>query len=162
MKEMISRYHKESMVLPMFGDVWQPRIYVTIGKVTWPAVLDLRSSISAIPKSLCEHHDLPHIEKCDIDLKLVDCSISNAHGRVSNVLVELHVTFVPVDFIIMDMEGKSHSPIILGRPFLRNTDAIIDAKYGNVKLKFPYNKCKEHFTRKKEGPKNCPHGMCTS
>jgi hypothetical protein len=26
----------------------------------------------------------------------------------------------------------------------------------------PDKKCMEHFLRKKEGSKNCPHGMCTS
>jgi hypothetical protein len=40
------------------------------------------------------------------------------------------MTFMPLDFIVMDMEGKSHSTIILGRPFLRTTGAIIDAKEG--------------------------------
>jgi hypothetical protein len=38
-------------------------------------------------------------------------------GGVNNVLVELHMTFVHMDFIIMDMDGKHHSPIIHGRPF---------------------------------------------
>jgi hypothetical protein len=60
----------------------------------------------------------------------------------------------------MDMEGKSHSPIILGIPFLRTAGAIIDAKEGNVKFQLPHKKCMEHFPRKKEGPQNCPHGMC--
>jgi hypothetical protein len=60
------------MVPPELGDVWEPRIYVTIGKITWHVVLDLGSSVSAIPKSLCDHLYLPPIEKCDIDLKLVD------------------------------------------------------------------------------------------
>jgi hypothetical protein len=67
-------------------------------------------------------------------LKLADCCITNAHGRVNNVLVELDMTFVPMEFIIMDMEVKIHSPIILGRPFLKNTCAIIDTKEGNVKF----------------------------
>jgi hypothetical protein len=40
-KEKLNRYHKESMVPPKNGDVWEPMIYVTIGKITWPAVLDL-------------------------------------------------------------------------------------------------------------------------
>jgi hypothetical protein len=150
------------MVPPKHWDVWEPRIYVTIGKITWPIVLDLGFSVSDIPKSLCDHLDLPPIEKCDIDLELVDCSITNAHGRVNNVLVELHMTFVFVYFVIMDMEGKSHSPIILGRPFLQTTGAISDAKEGNVKFQFPHKKCMEHFPRKKEGPKNCPPGMCNS
>jgi hypothetical protein len=46
------------------------------------------------------------------------------------------MTFVPVDFINMDMGNKTSSPIILGRPFLRTTGAIIDSKEGNVKLSF--------------------------
>jgi hypothetical protein len=60
----------------------------------------------------------------------------------------------------MDMEGKKNSPIILGKTFLRTIGAIIDAKEGNVKFQFQHNKCMEHFPRKKEGPNNCPHGMC--
>ena len=38
------------------------------------------------------------------------------------------MTFVPVNFLIMDMENKTFSPIILGRPFLRTIGAIIDSK----------------------------------
>jgi hypothetical protein len=54
-------------------------------------------------------------------LLLADDSIKHALGKVSNVMVELHMTFVPVDFIIMDMGNKISSPIILGRPFLLTT-----------------------------------------
>jgi hypothetical protein len=61
--------------------------------------------------------ELQNIEKCSIDLQLADDSIKHALGNVSNVMVELHMTFVPVDFIIMYMGNKTSSPIILGRPF---------------------------------------------
>jgi hypothetical protein len=71
-KEKIYMYHKESLVPPNLGDVWEPRIDVTIGKITWLAVFDLGSSVSAIPKSLYDHLDLPPIKNCDIDLKLDD------------------------------------------------------------------------------------------
>jgi hypothetical protein len=120
------------------------------------------SSVFAIPKSLYDYLDLPPIEKCDIEWKLADCSIASAHGRFNNVLAEFHMIFVHVDFIIMDMEDKNHSPIILGRPFLRTTCAIINAKKGNMRFQFPHKKCMDHFPRKKEEPKNCPHVMCTS
>jgi hypothetical protein len=95
-------------------------------------------------------------------LLLVDSSIKHALGRFNNVLVDFHMTFVHVDFINMDMDGKNHSPKILGGIFLRTVGAIIITKEGNVKFQFPNNKCMEHFPRKKEGAKNCPHGMCTS
>jgi hypothetical protein len=48
---------------------------------------------------------------------LADDSIKHALGKVSNVMVELHMTFVHVDFIIMDMGNETSSPIIVGRPF---------------------------------------------
>jgi hypothetical protein len=62
-------------------------------------------------------------------------------------MIELHMTFVPVDFIIMDMMSNTSSPIILGRPFLRTTGAVIGSKEGNVKFQFPQNKRMEHFPR---------------
>ena len=80
-------------------------------------------------------------------------------GRFDNVMVELHMTFVPVDFIIMDMGSKSSNAIILGRPFLRTTGAIIDSKEGNVRFQLPHKKCMEHFPRKKEAPPKCPHTL---
>jgi hypothetical protein len=41
------------------GYVWEPRIYVTIGKNTRHAIVDLGSSVCAIPKYLCDPLDLP-------------------------------------------------------------------------------------------------------
>jgi hypothetical protein len=64
-------------------------------------------------------------------------------------MIELHMTFVPIDFIIMDMRSNTSSPIILGRPFLRTTCAIIDSKEGNVKFQFLHKKFMEHFPMKK-------------
>ena len=69
---------------------------------------------------------------------------------MKNVLVELHMIFVPVDFVIMYMGKNTSSPIILGRPFLRTAGAVIDCKEGNVKFQFPHKKHMEHFPRKKE------------
>jgi hypothetical protein len=53
-------------------------------------------------------------------------------------MIELHMTSVPVNFIIMDMRSNTLSPIIFGRPFLRTTGAIIDSKDGNMKFQFPH------------------------
>jgi hypothetical protein len=61
-KEKLNRYHKDFMVPPKLGDLREPSIYVSIGKITWPAVLDLGSSVSTIPKSSCDHLDLPPIK----------------------------------------------------------------------------------------------------
>ena len=68
------------------------------------------------------------------------------------------MTFVPIDFVIMDMGSNTTSPIILGRPFLRTTGAVIYSKEGNVKFQFPHKKPMEHFPKKKETSRyNLPH-----
>jgi hypothetical protein len=74
------------------------------------------------------------------------------------------MTFVPIDFIIMDMRSNASSPIILGRPFLRTIGAIIDSKEVNVKFQFPHKKCMEHFPRTKVivQKDKCPHDTCPS
>jgi hypothetical protein len=68
------------------------------------------------------------LEKCDIDLSLADDSTKYALGRINDGVIELHMTILPVDFIVMDMRSNTSSPIILGRPFLRTTGAVIDSK----------------------------------
>jgi hypothetical protein len=160
LKEKIARYNQEAMIPSKLGDAWIPKVLVTIGKETRHAILDLGSSVSIFSKELYEMLELQNIEKCSIDLLLADDSIKHALGKVSNVMVELHMTFVNVDFIIMDMGNKTSSLIILGRPFLRTTGAIIDSKEGNVKFQFPYKKCMEHFPRKRDTPKyKFPHEL---
>jgi hypothetical protein len=66
------------------------------------------------------------------------------------------MTFVPVDFIVMDMGRNTPSPIIFGRPFFRTASAVIDSKEGNVKLHKNYM---EHFPRKNivVHKHKCPH-----
>ena len=137
------------MIPPKLGDIWIPNVLVTIGKETHHTILDLESSVSVLSKELYETLELKNLEKCSIGLALSDNTIKHALGEVSDVLVELNMTFVPVDFLIMDMENKTSSPIILRRPFLRTIGAIIDSKEGNVKFQFPHKKCMEHFPRMK-------------
>jgi hypothetical protein len=79
-------------------------------------------------------------------------------------MIELHMNFLPVDSIIMDMRSNTSSPIILGRSFLRTTGAIIDSKEGNVKFQLRHMKFMEHFPRKKVNIQKykCPHDTCPS
>ena len=57
--------------------------------------------------------------------------------------------YVPVDFIIMDLDFKLPCPIVLGRPFLRTVGAVIDMRVGNNKFQFPLKKGMEHFPSKR-------------
>ena len=45
--------------------------------------------------------------------------------------------YVPLDFIVLDIDCNPTCPIILGRPFLRTIGAIIVMNEGNIRMQFP-------------------------
>ena len=56
-------------------------------------------------------------------------------GIVDDLPVVIRGLTVTVDFVIMDMPKDSHTPIILGRPFMATASMIIDVKEGKLSLK---------------------------
>ena len=50
-------------------------------------------------------------------------------------MVKVKKFFIPVDFIMLEMEEDAEIPIILGRPFLAIAGALIDVKNGKLTLK---------------------------
>ena len=70
-------------------------------------------------------------------------------GSINDVLIIANRNYVPVDFIVLDIDCSPSCPIILGRPFLRMIGAIIDMIEGNIRFQFPLRKGLEHFPRKK-------------
>lgn len=69
-------------------------------------------------------------------------------GRINDVLIVANSNYVPIDFIVLDIDCNPTCPLILGRPFLRTVGAIIVMKGGNIRFKFPLMKGMEHFPRK--------------
>ena len=68
-------------------------------------------------------------------------------GRINDVLIIAHRNYVPIDFIVLDIDCNPSCPTILGRPFLCTIGAVIDMKEGNIKFQFPLRKGMEHFPR---------------
>ena len=61
-------------------------------------------------------------------------------GIVEDVLVKVDKFYYLVDFVVLDTEpiasGPNHVPIILGRPFLATSNAIINCRNGVMQLTF--------------------------
>ena len=72
--------------------------------------------------------------------------------RFNDVLILGNRNYVPIDFIVLDIDCNLSCPIILGTPFLRTIGAVIDMKEGNIKFKFPLRKGMEHFPRTRIRP----------
>jgi hypothetical protein len=59
-------------------------------------------------------------------------------------MVKIRDNYVPADFMVLDMgEQDDDTPIILGRPFLNTTSAII--KSGEIHFQFPGEKVNSYF-----------------
>ena len=88
-------------------------------------------------------------DDCSLNLHLADSTIKKPMGRINDVVIIANRNYVPVDFIVLDIDCNLSCPTILGRPFLRTIGAIIDMKEGNIRFQYPLRKGMEHFPRKK-------------
>ena len=113
------------------------------------ALCDLGSSISIMPKKLYYALDLGPLQDCDLNVNFLDATSHTHLGKIDDVLILVNGNYVPVDFIVMDLDFKLPCPIVLGRPFLRTVGAIIDMRVGNIKFQFPLKKGMEHLPRKR-------------
>ena len=67
-------------------------------------------------------------------LQLADQSVRYPVGVAENIPVKIRNFFIPVDFVILDMEVNTKTPLILGRPFLSTANAHIDVGAGEIQL----------------------------
>jgi hypothetical protein len=64
---------------------------------------------------------------------MVDQSISFPEGIAKDIMVKIQDHYAHADFMVLDMgEEEDDTPIILGRPFLNTTNAIIYVRSGHV------------------------------
>ena len=71
-------------------------------------------------------------------------------GVMENLLVKVKNTFILADFVVLDIEGDLEIPHILGRPFLRDTNARIDVGTGKISLRIMGKTMKFKFQNKRE------------
>jgi hypothetical protein len=74
-------------------------------------------------------------------------------GITEDIPVRIRNSFVPVDFVVLNMDVCHQIPLILGRPFLSTTGAMIDVAARIIKLNI-YRK-KETSTFKPNGTEKC-------
>ena len=141
--------HKASIPRKL-EDSWEPMVRMQIDEFDCNALCDLGASISVMPRKIYDMLDLPPLERCYLDVHLVDAAAKKPLGRVNDVLIKVNNNLVPVDFVVLDIECNASCPIILGRPFLRTAGAIIDMRDGIIRYQFPLKKGMEHFPRKRK------------
>ncbi|WJZ97359.1 hypothetical protein VitviT2T_015968 [Vitis vinifera] len=124
-----------------YKDPGCPTISVMIGgKVVEKALLDLGASVNLLPYSVYKQLRLGELKPTSITLSLVDRSVKIPRGVIEDVLVQVDNFYYPVDFVVLDtdptVKEANSIPIILGRPFLATSNAIINCRNGLMQLTF--------------------------
>ena len=124
-----------------YKDPGCPTISVNIGGTCMgKALLDLGASVNLLPYSMYKQLGLGELKPTSITLSLADRSIKIPKGTVEDVLIQVDKFYYPVDFVVLDTEppavGANYVPIILGRPFLATSNAIINCRNGVMQLTF--------------------------
>ena len=131
----------ECKTLMKYKDPGCPTITVNIGGISVEkALLDLGASVNLLPYSMYKQLGLGELKPTSITLSLADRSIKIPKGTIDDVLIQVDRFYYPVDFVVLDTEpvvvGPNHVPIILGRPFLATSNAIINCRNGVMQLTF--------------------------
>nr|GEY92050.1 reverse transcriptase domain-containing protein [Tanacetum cinerariifolium] len=100
------------------------------------ALADLGASINLMPLSIWKKLRLPTLNDTKMVLELADRTISKPTEVAENVFVKVGKFYFPAYFVILDFVADPRVPLILGRPFLSTTHALIDVYEGD-KEKWP-------------------------
>ncbi|KAJ9552344.1 hypothetical protein OSB04_016389 [Centaurea solstitialis] len=98
------------------------------------ALCDLGASVSLMPLAIVNKVHVGKLKATNISLQLVDRSIKYPLGVLEDLPLQVRNFTNPCDYVVLEMVEDVNTPIILGRPFLATTGAIIDVKNGKLSL----------------------------
>ena len=126
---------------PKYKYPGSPTISIVVGNSKLGhALVDLGASVNLLPYSVYVDLGLGELEPTTITLQLADRSVKIPRGIVKDVLVQVDKFYFPMDFVVLDTQPVVNQgtqfPIILSRPFLATSNAIIHCRGGLMTLSF--------------------------
>jgi hypothetical protein len=112
-----------------------------------------------MPKVIYNQLNHDSLVPTSLHLQLADQSNWRPVGITEDVPVRIRNFFMPMDFVVLKMDVCHHIPLILGRPFLSTTGAMIDVVARIIKLNI--NRKEETFTFKPKDSEKCNQVMVT-
>jgi len=129
------------------GDPGRPVIPISIGMVDFPeALCDFISSVNTVPRVLYEKFFTYPLLETTMCLQFADQALSFPKGILKNLYVRVGTLYAPADFVVIETGNDERAPIILGRPFLNTSGAVIYASA--AKISFYIKGRKEIFSFK--------------
>ncbi|XP_023757312.1 uncharacterized protein LOC111905824 [Lactuca sativa] len=99
------------------------------------ALTDSGASINLMPFSFFKKLNLLEPKPINMKINLAYKTIIRRRGVCEDILIKVDKFVFPVDFVVLDMEEDPKIPIILGRPFLNTTCALIDVCESTLTLR---------------------------
>nr|GEX50868.1 reverse transcriptase domain-containing protein [Tanacetum cinerariifolium] len=152
LKELISNKHKieqisatflsdkssamiQNKVPPKLGDPESFLIPCNFNRTfSCNALADLSASFNLMLYSLYAKLSLETLKPTKMSVRLADRSFQYPVEIAENMLVEVGKFTFPADFVILEMEEDTKVSLILRRPFLYTTDAVIPVKQKQLNL----------------------------
>jgi hypothetical protein len=113
--------------------------------------------VSIIPKVIYDQLNHDSLVPTSLHLQLADQSIWRSVGITDDILVRIRNSFMPGDFVVLEMDACCQIPLIHGWPFLSTTGATINVAARIIKLNI--NRKEETSTFKPKGTKKCNQVM---
>ncbi|GKA01566.1 reverse transcriptase domain-containing protein [Tanacetum coccineum] len=99
------------------------------------ALADLGARINLMPLSVWKMLMLPELVPTCMTLELANWSVAYPNGIAEDVFVQVGKFTFPADFVVVDYDVDPRVPLILGRPFLRMTRALVDVHREELTLR---------------------------
>jgi hypothetical protein len=136
------------------GDLSVQTISYLIGTQKFDqALCDLGESVSVMPKVIYDKLNHDSLVPTSMHLQLVDQSIWRPVGIAEDIPMKIKSSFIPLDFVVLEMDVCHEIPLILGRPFLSTVGSTVDVAARIIKLNISGKE--ETFTFKSKGTEQC-------
>jgi len=134
-------------LLPVKRGSGRPVIPISIGMVDFPeALCDFGSSVNIMPRVLYEQFFTYPLLETTMCLQLADRTLSFPKGILKNLCVRVGTLYALADFVGIETSNDERAPVILGRPFVNTSGAVIYAS--PAKVSFYIEGRKEMFSFK--------------
>jgi hypothetical protein len=123
-----------------------PHLSCEINGVECKALCDIGAQVSFLSSKIYDKVQDHNLDLAPTSTKLIigDGRTISPLGIACNMNVNISGKCIPTDFFVIDASHSNHDHIILGRPFLKLVDAVLDAGKGKVIMnlngkKYTYN-----------------------
>jgi hypothetical protein len=135
-----------------------PHLSCEINGVQCKALCDIGAQVTILSSKIYDKVQDHNLDLAPTSTKLImgDGRTIRPLGIACNMNVIISGKYIPTDFFVIDAYHSNHDHIILGRPFLKLVDAMLDAGKGKVTMNLNGKKYTCNFRRVSKHPSPFP------